>query len=620
MKSAAVIRIGLLGLIGAAFSPDAHAITCKDIMNMVNVNVPENIVVQTIEDSGDEFTEADISCLQSNGAPASVVAAARRRIKTVESTAPAPTSPTPAQPGDDWEEDDGLGGDRDYGSSTAPRELTDGGEDESRGPAAVEDAIELYRAKKLLTASKAFYDLIESGTYPSEEPKLKYYLGRCLYDLKMYHTAQYYFLDVLRLGPSSPYFKYVLPKLVATAQYTGDNTDLLKIVPKIPPDQYPRQAQSHLYYLMGVRLYEQDKLADAQRYLGQISTKSDLLYLKAKYYEGVINNKQGLLKSAVRAFRDVMHDSEVVDAYSQREADEIARLRDLSIVNVARIYYGIQRFDEATTWYNIVPHESDVWPQALFESAWANFMQNDLNLALGQILTIRSPFYNNTYFAPEATVLRALTFFNLCEYDQVERELLTFEDEIRPIYAELKEFTERYRSSEGRKLADQAYEEYFEGSPANSVLPKAMFNTFLQNQSLAGLVRHLDIMAQEEELIAAQKSAWQGSVGSHLDQVLQEDRQTYKRRAGLLLLSEMASMANYLEDLLAQSEIIRFEVVSAQRADYSYKMANPDLLDLSGEMNIDFATAVDFIYWPFNGEFWKDELGYYHYTEQGSCQ
>ena len=154
----------------------------------------------------------------------------------------------------------------------------------------------------------------------------------------------------------------------------------------------------------------------------------------------------------------------------------------------------------------------------------------------------------------------------------------------------------------------------------SSVLPKSMFNTFLQNQSLAGLVRHLDLMEAELELINSQKAAWKDSVGRGLQEVIERDRQTYKRRAGLLLLAEMADMANYLEDLLGQSEIIRFEVVSAQRADYTYKMSNTELLDLTNKVDIDFATAVDFIYWPFNGEFWKDELGYYHYTEQGSCQ
>ena len=86
------------------------------------------------------------------------------------------------------------------------------------------------------------------------------------------------------------------------------------------------------------------------------------------------------------------------------------------------------------------------------------------------------------------------------------------------------------------------------------------------------------------------------------------------------MLQEMDRTRSHLADLLSQSEIIRFEVVSAQRADYAYKMSNPDLLNSSFGLELDFATSVDFIYWPFNGEFWEDELGYYRYTEQGSCR
>jgi hypothetical protein len=48
-------------------------------------------------------------------------------------------------------------------------------------------------------------------------------------------------------------------------------------------------------------------------------------------------------------------------------------------------------------------------------------------------------------------------------------------------------------------------------------------------------------------------------------------------------------------------------------------MQNPNLRDQFSGMTLDFATSVEFIYWPFNGEFWEDELGYYRYTEQGSC-
>jgi len=81
----------------------------------------------------------------------------------------------------------------------------------------------------------------------------------------------------------------------------------------------------------------------------------------------------------------------------------------------------------------------------------------------------------------------------------------------------------------------------------------------------------------------------------------------------------MARQSNKIADLLTQSEIIRFEVVDAQRVDYAYKASNVDVGSADSRMDLDFATAVAFIYWPFNGEFWKDELGYYSYTEQGSC-
>ena len=233
---------------------------------------------------------------------------------------------------------------------------------------------------------------------------------------------------------------------------------------------------------------------------------------------------------------------------------------------------------------------------------------------------MNSPFFSEDEYIPEAHVLRSLTFFNLCEYDQVERELLDFEATIRPQHDELKDFVKQYSTKEGRQLADQAYEAYFEGVRKETVLPKSMFTKFLRNQDLRALVNHLQLMDEEERLIEAQKSLWRDSVGVHLKKIIEKDRRRYKQRAGLVLLSEMARMTNHLANLLTQSEIIRFEVVSAQRVDYQYKISSLDLYDNSSRREIDFATSVDVIYWPFNGEFWEDELGYYRYTEQGSCR
>ena len=47
----------------------ASAMTCDDIMNMVSVNVPAEIVINTMKGSGTRFTAADVQCLQQRGAP-----------------------------------------------------------------------------------------------------------------------------------------------------------------------------------------------------------------------------------------------------------------------------------------------------------------------------------------------------------------------------------------------------------------------------------------------------------------------------------------------------------------------------------------------------------------------
>lgn len=608
-----------------ALAAPAHALTCEEVMNMVNVNVPTNIVIQTISESGEKYSADFVRCLTNEGAPAEVVAAAKQQMAQAaapsEDSAPADDSGSGNKvkkksdaDREEFDKSEEMGP-----KSKKSKELTDASddnEDTAKDPEALDEAVKQYNAKKPLTASAALFKMLQDGSFPDKEGKILYYLGRSFYDLAMYHSAQYYFIEVLKKGPSNPYFKYALPKLVSISKFTGDDSDLQRIVAKIPPEEYPRSARTQLYFLLGMKLYDQDKLTEAKKYFAQIPEKSDL-YTRSKYMEGVINNKQGKLKSAVRSFSEVVRTKG--EAQTQQELEDLDRLRDLSLMNIARIYYGIERFQDANTYYGYVPRNSSYWPQALFESAWTNFMLTDLNLTLGQILTVESPFYGQDEFIPEATVLKSLTYFNLCEYDDVERTLLEFESNFQPVHTEMKDVLTTYSSEEGKKLADQAYEKYFEGK-GETTLPKSMFGRILRNQELAGIVNHLQVMDREEQLIATQKSQWKNSVGENLNKVLAEDRQRLKTRAGKLMLGEMATLTNYLGDLLGQAEIIRFEVVDARRADYTYKMQNQDLTDSSKGIQLDFATSSQFIYWPFNGEFWQDELGYYRYTEQAACK
>ncbi len=596
--------------------PKAYALNCADITNMVDVNVPANIIVQTIEASGENFSADDIRCLTNKGAPQEVIDAAKATMAsaTPEEEAPAPKAPPKAET--NFDKTDAVGSGRGGGTRLEDK-AADEEEDTARDPEKLEDAIKAFEAKKALTATLMFHEMLQDNQFPDKESKILYYMGRALFDLKMYHASQYYFIEVLKKGPSNPYFKYALPKLVTIAKFTGDETDLVRIVTKVSPEEFPRSARNQFYYLLGTRLYDEGKLSDARKYFGQVSDKSEL-FTKSKYFEGIIYTKQEKLKSAVRSYTDVVKTKG--EAQTQQELEELDRLRDLSIMNIARIYFSIDRFEDANTWYGNVPRTSKYWPEALFESAYSNFVLSDLNLTLGQLLTVESPFYNEDEFIPEAQILKSLTFFNLCEFKDVNRILNDFDAKYKPVHEEMRDILKQYSSDEGKKLADQAYDRFFGAKPDKTTLPKSLFTKFLRNQELSGIVTHLEVMDREEALVDAQKTQWKDSIGEHLHKVIAEDRERLKKRAGLLLLREMAQEANYLGDLLTQSQIIKFEVVDATRADYQYKLSSQDLQDTSKEYQLDFATSSDRIYWPFNGEFWQDELGYYRYTEQGSCK
>ncbi len=604
------------------WSGSAYALSCSEIMNMVNVNVPASIVVQTIDESGEEFSSDDLRCLTNEGAPSEVIAAVKARMQATSAPKEEPVVPaenTRARGGGNssFEDDEAVGDTKGKGGSSLRDLPEEGGEeDKGRDPEKLDDAITAYNAKKPLTASLILFKLYQDKTYPDKESKILYYLAQSLFQLQMYHASQYFYIEVLKKGTANPYFKYALPKLVTIARYTGDESDLMRIVAKIPPEEYPRSAKNQLYYLLGLKYYQDEKLAEARNYFEQVSER-DPLYTRAQYLEGVIFNKQGKLKSAVRSFTQVARTRG--EAVTQQELEQLNGLRDLSLMNIARIYYGIEQFDNSNTYYGYIPRDSVYWPEAQFEGAWSNFMRNDLNLSLGQLLTIQSPYFANNEFIPEAPILKALTFFTLCQYDDITRVLKGFESDYKPVHEEMKEFLKQYATEEGRKLADQAYDRYFGSNPAPTKIPKSLFVRLLRNQELSGLVAHLNQLEVEEALIAEQKTQWKDEVGNQLLKIIAEDRERLKQRAGRVMLGEMANVTNYLGELLTQAEIIKFEVADANRAKLT-ELAQGVKLEATGDETIDFAVSRDKIFWPFNGEFWQDELGYYRFTEKSNCK
>lgn len=56
----------------------AHAVTCDEIVTMIDKGVPTDIVVSTMEGSGRAYTRKDVDCLTAADAPDAIVQAAEQ--------------------------------------------------------------------------------------------------------------------------------------------------------------------------------------------------------------------------------------------------------------------------------------------------------------------------------------------------------------------------------------------------------------------------------------------------------------------------------------------------------------------------------------------------------------
>lgn len=620
MKSFCARTVFGLSLLGFGWTPVAQAgISCEEIMNLVGYNIAPEVIIDTMKNSGSTFSPADVQCLKDKGAPSAVVAQAVSMSSAP--SVPNRTDPTPEATQPSLQSDDDIIG----GASSQPTLQDEANSDND--PEDIKQAIKLLRAKKPLTASYQLYKMLEEDRFPDQVTKIHYYLARALTELEMYHTAQHHYLLVIKQGPKNPYFDYALPKLVAIAKYTGDDYELRRIAKKLPPELFPSKASSYLYYLLGAEYYSKGQFSEALDALSHVDTNSSL-DLKSRYIEGVIYNKTEKYKSAVRAFRDVY--SQEIDIYNDpREITAVTDLKDLALINIASIYFGIDDYEEASKYFERVNRRSTYWAESLFRDAWSHLHRGEYNLTLGKALTVDSPFFSEEEYIPEIQVLKSLTYFQLCEWDRVERLILNFQGEYTPMRDEISLFVEDYTAPKYKgtdtpridpTLADQAWLQYFgENRDGATTLPKSFFRRLLRNQELSGVVRHIELMDFEVELIDSQKGQWKDSVGAYLKKIIDNDGQLYQKRAGGIFFKELIIQQSLLDDLLSQASTVEIELLEAQRAEYEYRAQNLNVLGDQSQFNIDFATSPDLIYWPFNGEFWQDELGYYNFTEQGSC-
>ena len=360
-------------------------------------------------------------------------------------------------------------------------------------------------------------------------------------------------------------------------------------------------------------------LKSIQRVKDKFPAYADALYLK-----GLGHFARGEFDPAVKAFRDVVR---LTNPRGEGTVEN-AKLREMAFFSLARIHYQFEQFRYAIFYYDRISRDSEQWLDALFESSWAHFRLGEYEKALGNLVTLQSPFFLDEYY-PEASILKAITFYENCRYPEARAFLGEFKENYGGVVAEL----DRLVGVEGGepKSAERLFEDLTsleqkvaEGKDdaARSIaLTARLLRLALSDKRVSGYRDAIAEIDEEKQKLMALESPFNGgAIHADLVKGLDQRRVEVVKAAGGLLRDKLQAERGFLRDLTSKLVRIQFEIAKMEKETLEASLSNQNQAVSLGDYRFTTATDDERLYWPFEGEYWRDELGTYQYTLTRGCR
>ena len=287
--------------------------------------------------------------------------------------------------------------------------------------------------------------------------------------------------------------------------------------------------------------------------------------------------------------------------------------RDKAYLQLARLAYQSGDDSQATALYQRVSRGAPEWLDALFEASWSRFRTGEDEKALGNLLTLHAPFFESRFF-PESFVLKALVFYENCRYADARATLAEFEQRYRPLHDALSATLARLTTPQGAAdfLARGPVE--VQSVPAAGREEVARIE---QAPDVQGAAQAAAQLAQEIDSLDKRPAVFRNSsLITRVAPLARQARIALLESAGQKLISRMGLERAELRELLGQSLRLSYEIAGREKE----LAVNPGAGLAPVDRKDPPQVADDEELWPFQGEYWRDELGNYRYQLGQRCK
>ena len=243
-------------------------------------------------------------------------------------------------------------------------------------------------------------------------------------------------------------------------------------------------------------------------------------------------------------------------------------------------------------------------------------MREEYGKALGALHTLHSPRWTNL-FVPESWILRATIYFQVCLYEEAKESLDHFTQNYENLLPGLKKLLESNLPNE--KFASLLLKDTLDSSDPMSQVPTTVRNSILNNPRVENFRHFLRSLEAEAQAIAMTPE-WKGSrLAEELGGVVTVQRNLLVKTAGGFVKVHLMNAYQTILGFVGHAKMIKLEITTQERlllkAGLSIKAGERGKLAPRPKV-----PDETFNYWPFNTEYWMDELGYYEYTVRRACR
>ena len=302
----------------------------------------------------------------------------------------------------------------------------------------MERGIELSTRGDYEQASIVFGDIVDNHERKENNAAYltsEFYLARSLFHLGYYGRAQSLLLDVVAQGYGKEQ-EEAGHLLLDVVQQTEDWEPVVEVLLTVwsrftgtPSGDVFAYILSRSYFLRG-DLEESRKFSDRLPSTGEWS-------LKGTYIRGAISVKREDYDDALSNFRRVVEYPDT-DAANFRDFD---RLRDLSYMAMARIYYAQDQLSQALDYYERVSERSPYFDTVLFEAAWTHIRREEADEARRSFELLALSFPHSRYADESRRMSYDLARF-LGHYDEAMRGYHVLLEEHEPVLEKMQKLDE----------------------------------------------------------------------------------------------------------------------------------------------------------------------------------